>query len=102
MTEKSTQTWYRLSTYKSDLDPVEVTRVTEKSVWYMRAYFGGEKKEERAARCSSYYRFFPTFAEAKAYKVELARQKLKRAQSALDTARNSLRDAEALKEPPHE
>lgn len=60
---------YKTGGYRFPIEKVEITRKTDKSVWYMSETYHGKQKEHRELLMSSYYQWFESFDEAKDYLV---------------------------------
>lgn len=89
-------TLYKTSSYSREIEPVEVSRVTDKSVWLMRGF---DKKERREARFCSYSNYYDSWAEAHQYLMNKHIKKIEYAEENLKRAGKELLDVESLAPP---
>jgi|SRR5687768_3624583 len=94
------QTWYRVDKYSAaKVAPVQVVRATDKTVVVLeKMLYGNVFTERRVNRRSEWHVFYPTEIEAwtqlrdrAVRKVELHKQELQRARTALGEADAALR-----------
>lgn len=98
MEEKTTTTWYCITSYRSDIRPVEVVKETEKTVTLQETDWRGLPRERRA-RKDGYDRFFPTWEEAHSVMLERSERKLTSAKEAVQAAEARLKEVKALTKP---
>ena len=81
---------YKVSHYwRPEVEKVEIEKETDSSVWI---------KGRRGAKETQYHAFFDTFAEAKAFLIDVFEKKAQAVRSQLETANGHLGNAKGLKE----
>jgi len=90
------ETMFEVSGYFDAVSIVKVVKRNEKTIVLEEKWWHGKISNRRVSLNGS-TKYFDTFEEAKAFLVEKKRSKLEQAKRGVDTARNKLRDAEALK-----
>lgn len=88
--------WYRLSSWRVEIEPVEVLRETEQFVVLREKTFSGVR-ERRVSKGDNY---FPSFAQAKEKAVERERKAIERLEVSLVNGRKRLSEALGLQEQP--
>lgn len=84
---------YKTGSYLKLIEPIEVTRVTDKSIWRINSFNG---KEECSRRKGSYHKYWDTYMEAKNYLIITAEEKVKIFKSRLESAEAQLLLVQAL------
>jgi len=90
---------YTTSRFDNKIEEIEATRTTAKSVWYMGDSWG-KTEERRAARQSSYERYFDTWEEAHAYLLGRTERALAQARRQLQNAQGEHGNVKGMKQEP--
>lgn len=98
------ETWYRTGGWKQIIEPVEVVKVTEKSVTVVEQRWTldggvGEPAKVRHPKRSASYNFFQTWEEAHAYLLDKAEREVNGARLRLNDATGRLGNIKGLKKP---
>lgn len=86
---------YKANSISTYIEKEEITRFSDKSVWYICEYKGIEVRE---ARYSKYESFHETFKEAKMYLIGINEQKVKKLNVRIRYAEKELDEAFNLKD----
>ena len=81
------------------IDPVEVDRITDKSVWFTTTNAFGAEKQRRVARHGSYENYYDTWEEAHADLLAKAEGQLNAARRRLQEAQGHYGNVKGMKKP---
>lgn len=90
-------TWYEVGKWGDKIEPVEVERSTEQSVWVFNKW--RVDRVERRARVSEHACYFPTWEEAHAYLLDRAETRLAGARRALALAQSAHGNVKGMRKP---
>ena len=82
----------------AEIKPIDVVRETEKCIWIERETYGGDVRQSRSSKSSSYENYFDSFGEAKTFLMEHAQRKLDSAIRSLEKAQGYHGNVKGLKE----
>ncbi len=88
---------YKTSSWKAGIEETEITRKTDKSVWFMAGYFGNTI-ERRALVKSDGENYFDTWDEAHEHLIGEATKKLYSAKRSMEYAEKSLAECKILRQ----
>lgn len=90
----SEKTWFVVRKYSDKIESAIVTRSTDKSVFVMNG-----KHESREAIDSEWQKWFPSFAEAKAFLLRREESGLESCIKRAETLRRSIESIKSMQEP---
>lgn len=93
------ETWYRTRHYGLEIEPVEVVKVTDKTVQVKERSWHGHDSISRVAIKSEWQQHFRTWEEAHEYLMDRAQQKVESLRIQLQTANGFLGNVKGLKKP---
>jgi hypothetical protein len=97
------ETWYRTTRGSIRIEPIEVERSTEKSVFVRDPFgFGTPRARATVDRCaitSEYFQFHRTWDDAKAFLLQQQEEKVISLRAQLDSANGKLGNIKGLKKP---
>ena len=83
--------------YRNDITEIEVTRKTEKSIWYMHEW-AGRSEERQCRRMSNYDNHFDTWVEAHKFLLDKLTKKANRTKVVAESASEELKKVESMSE----
>ena len=83
-------TWYKVSNSSDTIKPIEVTRATDKRIYWIQAYSNRAPVEHYADKVSAFERYFPTHAEAVQHLRERYERDIRIGQRMIDDAKAAL------------
>lgn len=89
-------TKYKTLSYSRKIEPVEVTRETEQSVFLVHCSGDSERRE---AKISDYAQYHDSWADAHAYLLKRAEGKVLGCRAALESANGELGNIKDMKQP---
>jgi hypothetical protein len=83
--------WYRTSKFDYKINPVEVVKSTETSVWILDEYFK-KGNIDRKARFSEYNNYWETFELAKEHLITRAERKIRFFEGEIKKAKDAINE----------
>lgn len=84
---------YRTSIYDpAKIRKHEVTKTTDKTVWYVRVYSFGKARPRGERREGRHHKWHETFEDARAFLMHSADTKIKQTQKEIEEQRNNIGD----------